>query len=262
MIISKRIINLHNDLISFGSKIQEISSQKIVNEHHISERIYSVFFKITAYGITLHRSILTLCESGWTHITTVLLRSLIECSVNCLAIINNDFPNYMAFKYLYHPYIQIMKDNEYKQEDREKARLEIEKAIKDLNNTSLQDKANDYVNSNRLDNFWFKPDENGIGSIIKKYGGKEIRFVYGTLSMPVHASHLGLFLFKDDSDDIDINPCENPKMSKSALIMSCRLLVELLNIRNSYERLGFDSEYDKFKKRILKFKYDNGLKFG
>ena len=80
--------------------------------------------------------------------------------------------------------------------------------------------------------------------------------------MPVHAGHLGLFLFKDDSDDIDINPCENPKMSKSALIMSCRLLVELLNIRNSYERLGCDSEYNGFQERIRKFKYDNRLKFG
>jgi len=42
MIISKKIINLHDDLISFGSKIQEISSQKMGNEHRVSEMLMVV----------------------------------------------------------------------------------------------------------------------------------------------------------------------------------------------------------------------------
>lgn len=69
--------------------------------------------------------------------------------------------------------------------------------------------------------------------------------------MAVHATHFGLLLFKDDPNDININPCENPIKTKAALIISCRLLLELLNIENEYENLGFNSEYNQFVGRIV-----------
>jgi len=262
MTILEKIIKLHADLISFGSKVQATSAKKIDNDNHINELVYSVFYKITAYGTTIHRAVLTLCMSGWTHINAILLRTLIECSVNCLAITNNEYPDYMAFKYLYHPHVQIIRDRNYQDKDRKSARLEIETAIKNLKNKSLQDKANDYIKSNRIDYFWFKPEEKGISSIINDYGSNSLKSVYGTFSSSIHAGHLGLFFLKDDPDDININPCENPIKSKFALVTSCRLLLELLDIRNSFEGLGYYSEYEKFLKRILKFKYDTGLRFG
>lgn len=253
MTILENIIKLHEDLIDFGSRVQTASATKIDREYHIGANVYSVFYKISAYAITIHRAVLTLCESGWTHVTAVLLRTIMECSVNCLAIVNNEFPEYMAFKYLYQPTIQIMRDDNYPEDKRDKAKIEIEDAFENLNDATLKQKAVDYVNSDRIDYFWFKPEEGSVSSIINDYGSEELKFFYGSLSMSAHAGHLGLFLFKDDPDDININPSENPKKSKFAIVTSCRLLLELSYIRNAYEDLGYDSEYNELLERILSF---------
>lgn len=253
MMILQNIIKLHDELIGFGSRLQAASANKMNNERHLGANVYSSFYKIHAYAVTLHRAILTLCKEGWTHISAILLRTILECSVNCIAIANNEFSEYMAFKYLYHPYIQIMRDNNYPENEREKAKIDIEQGIENLEDETLKEKANNYVNSDRLDIFWFKPEESSVSSIINNYGSTELKFVYSSLSMSAHAGHLGIFLFKDDPDNIEINPSENPKKSRLALIASCRWLLELFYFRNIYENLGHESEYYEFLEEILAF---------
>jgi len=248
------ILKLHDDLIHFGSTIQSVSAKKMEDESHIEANVFTAFYKIFANAITLHRSVLSLCEAGWTHITAILIRTILECSANCLAIVNNELPEYMAFKFLYHPYIQIIKDDKFPEEKREKARIDLEQGINNLKDKTIKQKAIDYRNLDKLDIFWFRPEENGVSSIIDKYGGGDLKFLYGSLSMSAHAGHLGIFLFKDNSDDISIDPCENPEKTKLALLLSCRLLLELFCIRIVYEELDFNTDYDNFLKRILAFK--------
>jgi hypothetical protein len=247
------ILQLHEDLVDFGSTIQSVSAKKMENESHVEANVYTAFYKIFANAITLHRSILSLCEAGWTHITAILVRTILECSANCLAIVNNELPEYMAFKFLYHPFIQIVKDTKFPEEKRGKAKIELEQGINNLKDKTIRQKATEFKNIDKLDVFWFKPEENGVSSIIDKYGGGELKFLYGSLSMSTHAGHLGMFLFKDNSDDININPVENPEKTKLVLLLSCRLLLELFYIRIVYEELDFITDYDNFFKRILAF---------
>ncbi len=221
--------------------------------NHIGANVYTVFYKGIANAITLHRALLTLCESGWTQVTAILLRTIMECSANCLAIINNQFPEYMAFKYIYHPWIQIIRDDNYPKNIRDKAKTDLDQGIENLKDEALKKKAIDYAFSEKLNIFWFKPEESGVSSIIKEYGSDELKFVYGSLSMSAHAGHLGMNLFKDDSDDIGIDPSDNPKKNKLSLLLSCRLLLELLYIRNVAEKLGYDSKYHEFLDKILEF---------
>jgi hypothetical protein len=251
MTIPENISKLHKDLIEFSSEMQAASAKKMENESRIGANVYAAFYKIIAYGVTLHRAILSLCEAGWTHISAILLRTILECSANCLAIVNNEFPEYMAFKYLYHPYLQIFRDDGYPDDKREKAKIDIEQGIKNLKDETIKRKATQYINLNKINVFWFNPEEKGVSTIINNYGDSELKFTYGALSMSAHAGHLGMFLFKNNSDDIDINPTENPRKTKGALVASCRWLLELLRIRNVYEELGFDSEYKQFLERIL-----------
>lgn len=111
MVIPENLIQLHEDLIEFGSEVLMKSKAKFENEQHIESNVQTVFYKVNAYGIILHRAIKALCESGWTHVTPILLRTIMECSANCLAIVNNDLPEYMAFKYLYHEYVEVLRDS-------------------------------------------------------------------------------------------------------------------------------------------------------
>ena len=251
MTIPFNIVILHDDIVEFGSKLQAASAVKIGKEGHITPGVYTIFYKITAYAVTLHRSILTLCETGWTHASALLLRTIMECSANCLAIINNEYPEYMAFKYLCHPYIQIFRDNGYATDKRTNAKYEIENAIHNLKDEIIKQKARRYVDSKNLNIYWFMPEEKGISSIINKYGNAELKFAYGVYSMSAHAGHLGMFMFKDNPDDISINPTENPRKTKAVLISSCRWLLELLYMRNVNEILGFDAEYCELLRRIL-----------
>jgi len=223
---------------------------------HINENIYIVFYKSMAYAITPHRAMKSLCEDGWAHVSPNLLRTLLEASANCLAVVKNEYPEYMAFKYLYHQYIESMRDNRTSEELKEKARKEIEMGLKKISNKEEISKAEEFISRDRIYIFWFQPEKNGVGAIINEYGGEDMRFIYKILSMSVHAGHFGLFFFREDSDDINIEPSENPKKAEIVLMASNRYLLEFFNIRNQSEGLGFDSEYQDFLNRILSFEKD------
>lgn len=253
MEIPEDILQLHEDLIEFGSRIQTESARGMEINRHINENIYIVFYKINAYAVTLHRAVKSLSEAGWAHISPILLRTILECMAYCLAIMNNKHPEYMAFKYLYHPYIVSLRDNKSPENLKEEAKREIKQGIEKISSEEEKEKAKIFVSEKNPSIYWFKPEESGISSIINKYAGEDSKFIYKILSTAVHAGHFGLFLFRDDSDVIDINPSDNPKKANIAIMMTCRYLLELLNIRNVSEGLGFDSEYNKFLRRILSF---------
>jgi hypothetical protein len=253
MSIYEDLIQLHEDLIEFGSGIQSKSATKFKKEKHIESNVHAVFYKVIAYGIILHRAAKTLCENGWTHVTPILLRTIMECSVNCLAIIHNDYAEYMAFKYFYHDYVEILRDNNSSHELKAKNLSDIEKGLEHIKNLAAKEKAVKFVENDKLEIFWFRPDESGVSSIIKKHGSDGLTLIYRSFSKSIHASHIGMFLLKDDPDNIEINPCENPVKTNLAIIISCRLLLELINIRINYEDLGFDTEYKGFLERILAF---------
>lgn len=257
MPVLDNLIQIHEDLIEFGSKIQKESVRKFEEREHIESNVHAVFHKVIAYAITLHRAVLLLCREGWTHITPILLRTILDCSANCLAIIHNQHPEYMAFKYFYYENIRILKDNNYPNKINKMNIIKIEKGLSDIRNIKAREKAEDFLRSilkkEKIGIFWFKPEEKSYSSIIRKYGNDKLKYIYGILSMAIHGSHLGLFFFKDNPDDININPSENPKKTNIAVLTSCRLLLELLNIRIVYENLRFGDEYNSFVERILSF---------
>jgi len=248
------IIDIHRDLVKFYSKVQESSKNKRENEHHIKDIVYVAIDKLVADAVTIHQAILTLCDGGWTHIAPILLRTMMEYIANCLAIINNKFPEYMAFKYCCHSSFQILKDNAFPEYMRRNAKETIEQWINMLKDKGVKQKAVQYIESGKPFRFWFEPDETGVSAIIDKYIGGDSKFVYSGLSISTHAEYLGLSLFKDNPDDLTIKPIVNPRKAKSSLYISCRWLLELLFIQNDYENLGHDFEYNQFLERILAFK--------
>lgn len=257
MNIQKDIIKLHDDLVEYASKIQSTSASKFKSEKHIPQHVYTAFCRINAFGIILHRAVKTLCEEGWTQVSPLLLRTIMECSANCLAIIRNDFPEYMAFRYLYFEYVSRFRDKNTPASLKEKAKIDIAKGLESIEDSTAKEKAERFVSRDKLKTFWFQQKKETVSKIIELYGSAELRENYGFLSMSVHAGHFGMFLFKDDPDDIDINPCENPRNTIAAILYSSRMLLELLMIRNTYEELGLDSEYERLYERIMSHRNDS-----
>ncbi len=248
------MIDIHRDLVKFYSEVQNSSKTKRENEHHMEDIVYVAIDKLMTDAVNIHQAILTLCDGGWAHIAPILLRTMMEYIANCLAIINNEFPEYMAFKYCCHSFFQILKDNAFPEYRRRNAKETIEQWINMLKDKEAKQKAVQYIKSGTPHIFWFKPDENGVSAIIDKYIGGDLMFAYRGLSISTHAGYLGLSLFKDNPDDITIEPIVNLRKTKSTLYMSCRLLLKLLSIRNDYEKLGHDFECNKFHERMLALK--------
>lgn len=253
MEINEKIIQLHEDLIGFGSEIQAKSAKEMEGKNHISENIYIVFYKSMANAITLHRAIKSLCEDGWAHVSPILLRTLLESSANCLAVVNHKFSEYMAFKYLYHPSIASLRDNRISENLKEEANREIEQGISKISNQEEVEEARKLISNKKSYIFWFQPEKNTVSSIIDEYGGEDMKYIYKIFSTSVHAGHFGMFFFRENSDDININPSENPKKAEIALMSSNRYLLEFFYIRNQSEDLGFESKYKEFLDRILSF---------
>jgi len=254
MEIAADLKQLHNEIIEFGSILQKTSAFKKQQKNHIEDNVYTVFYKINAFAITLHRAVITLCEGGWAHTTPLLIRAILECSANCLVVINNDSPEYMAFKYLYFPYLEVLRDEGSSEELKAKIGADLRTGLNKIMNSEVKRKAEEFVSGEETFRRWFKPEEESITSIIKKYGGEETPFAYGALSTATHGYHFGMGLFKDNSDIITIDPMENPEKSKLAIIFSSRHLLEHLLIRNQYETLGLESEYSRLLDKILSFK--------
>jgi hypothetical protein len=118
----------------------------------------------------------------------------------------------------------------------------------------IKAKASEFVSAPKIRRYWFQPEQDSITSIIKKYGGSEMLFSYGALSTATHGYHFGIGLFRDDSDMMTIDPMPNPARTKGAVLYSCRQLLELINIRDTYEDLGVGSEYDRRIEEIISFK--------
>jgi len=60
--------------------------------------------------------------------------------------------------------------------------------------------------------------------------------------MSTHSTFVGVNLFKDQSDKIDINPRADQKGGILAIVGSATLLLEINDIRNRFEGLGLDRE--------------------
>ncbi len=254
--IPNNLMKIHKDLVNFGVMIQEESLEKFEKKHHIYGAVIDSFYRINAYAITLHKAALCLCKEGWTHISPILLRSIMECSVNCLAIINYKQSEYMAFKYLFYDDITQSRDNYYTKSIREDSKNRIELGLNKLENKLAKQEARDFIRKGQFKTFWFQPEFNFITGIIEKYGSPELKYAYKVLSLCVHAADLGTVLFKDDPKEITIEPGRNPQRTKEAILLSCKLILDLFIIRNDYESLKCDLVYQNIYDDLLVIKSD------
>jgi hypothetical protein len=256
----KRLLRLHEDLIAFGSKVQGISNQRFEGSKHIGPLFFDFGMKIGWYVIVLHRAIRELCDSGWTPTTPLLLRAMLESSVNYLTVIDNRKSSFMAFKYFAHDYFTPLLDSQSKDTTKTKALSDIRHCISLIAVKEERREAECFVEELRKKGkpytYWFQPRPNSLSECIDNVADSEtkegLRFVYKALSMSVHATHIGMVMFKDDPGNLYINPTMDPDRTTDALLISCKLLLEFLNCRCNFEKLDLTEECSRL--------YDRGEK--
>jgi hypothetical protein len=251
----KDLLVLHDDLVDFGSEVQCVSNQLYKERKHINLLFFDLGTKIGSYLVTLHRANRTLVEAGWAHTTPLLLRGMLESTVNYLTVMNSSEPEYMAFRFFTHDYFRVLVDQEAESALQVKARADIDYCLSLINDPGARKKAEERIASvlrtGNVETFWFSPDR--VTDCILRVADPEVKkdllSVYKYLSMSIHGSHMGMVMFKDNANDFDINPSDNPQRGAGALLISIKLLIEFLVSRCTIEKLGLESDYNKLLER-------------
>jgi hypothetical protein len=176
---------------------------------------------------------------------------MLESTVNYLTVLNSDESEYMAFKYFSHDYFRVLVDPEAQEEIKDKSLSDIRHCMTLLGDAEARRKAEELnasiLRDGRTKTFWYQPGISNLYDCISRVADIEMReslyFVYKSLSMSIHGTHLGMFMFRDNPDDFDINPSANPQKTPGPLLISCKLLLEFLVCRCEIEQLGLEARY-------------------
>src|ERR1700733_15527944 len=99
-LIPSDLATLHDVMIEYAVRVQTLAAKKLEKsaEGPIS---HSALFTLHRIGIVTHRSIRSLCEDGWTQVSPILIRTLLDVLASSYAIVSKyEDSEYMAFKFM------------------------------------------------------------------------------------------------------------------------------------------------------------------
>lgn len=259
----RKYLELHKKVFNFALKVNQESYRKYqppVPESEKNVLVRGCLYKIGEWIVILHHAILSLCEDGWASVTPILIRSMLDCLVNTIAILNPKYDSeYMTFKFYSHEFLNSMIREEIQSVlDFNKRQVgEIIKRMCPKNQKRAKIYVDDFLKKKKHGAWWFKPEYESTKEILAQCDEKyDMYFFFQILSAVTHSSFFGFGLFKDKPDKIDINPRSDPRSTRQSLVFSSRLLLEMSNIRNEFEELGCDSIYESLIKKLVSLKKD------
>ncbi|MBU0633435.1 MAG: hypothetical protein KKA52_00045 [Candidatus Omnitrophica bacterium] len=237
---------MSDDVINYGSDLQMTSRSKyFLTQSKWMQLTRHVLEQQSESGITYHRAIVCLAENGWAHNSTPLIRTLIELIVNCGVLTEEDY-EFRAFRYIAFELLKVKDDIQ----KRETTKDEIRKQVFVYMDGEDIKKAEKYLNQKDLGIYWYSGIYNGPRHVIKE----KAPFLMDSYDLGGSASHGGQFGYKilDESPELkDINPRKDPYSANLAVALSIRFLLELSLLRDKFEQLGLNANYDKhFKKHM------------
>jgi hypothetical protein len=244
--LSSELSSLHNDVIQYSSDIHASFDETSPLSTYVLANIHYT-------AIWCHRGVRTLCEDGWTPLTAILNRTLMDHLVSCIAI--TAYPeraNYMGFKYLAQLPMKLAMDPVMTAPERKDAREKLESFVGRLP-AEDQSEAKAFIKKNKTTAYWFSPEFRRPSDVLKK-ALVPLVSLYSTFSGPAHGSFSLQVFFNDHSSLHDINPREHPQWSRRAIEASSRFLLEIGHVRCVWDDLGHEEEYEKLRQRIIALK--------
>jgi hypothetical protein len=238
---------LHEAIIWYGVEVHKAASSLQQKSPHLS---YQALAILHMRALTIHRAVRDLCELGWTPVTSILIRTLLDLYANMLAIVINPVDvEFMAFRYLLSFPISKLTDPSASEDEKAEHRNKLDADIPHLPKQD-QDRARKLIEEPRRISYWYQPEFASPSALLNKTKG-EMQFVYRVLSGSVHGGTVGLGFLDDAPDDFDINQREHPRRTPIAIAMCSRLTLELAFLRDQAERTGLDSIYYKIKDNMF-----------
>lgn len=244
--LSAETSSLHDDVIQYSSDLH------VAFDEHSPMATFALA-SVHYTAILCHRGIRDLCEQGWTLLSSVLLRTMLDHIINCTAITAvPENANFMGFKYFAPLLMKLSTDPVMTKAERIGPREELEKLVGRLSAKDQLD-AQELIKENKRSSYWYSPEYKGPSDVLK-LAPVPLQQLYNLFSGPAHGGFSLQVLFNDHSTQQDINPRPNPEWSKRAIEASSRLLLEIGRARCVWDGLGHEDEYEKLLPRIVALK--------
>jgi Family of unknown function (DUF5677) len=247
--IPKDLDTLHDVIIEYAVRIQAAAAAKQENTAE-GPICHSALMTLHRIGIVTHRSIRSLCETGWTPVSPTLIRTLLDVLASCYAIASKgENSEYMAFKFMCSYLIQAISDPDTSEELRKHNKEQLDKMRNQLKGEDIK-RIDDLIANFKPLPYWFCPEFSSPGRIFKDRINR-LFDMYRQFSGSAHGSFIGSVLFSDSPDAPSINPQENPVRTRHAIVASSRLLLDISFARGQFDGIADLAEYEEILKTYI-----------
>jgi hypothetical protein len=157
---------------------------------------------------------------------------------------------YRGFKYTHFFLKAQLNAPHLKGKLRKAVRAQIEEGIIRLP-AAYQQRARDFMFRDRLRAYWYCPEYQRPKDVLDRLVRSDINRIYDVYSGGSHGGFIGLRILKDEPDRVHPNPRPDPRSQNLALAASSRILLEAMNVRDSFENAGANrSTYDQLLDRL------------
>jgi hypothetical protein len=248
---SPLVLRLHADAQDYVDRVNRsiAEANDDISRHPLSG---GALYTLTADLLGMQRAVLSLCEDGWAFAAVVLLRSMMDMGITA-AVITEKVPEaeYRGFKYTHFFLKAELKKAALPPEVLAAHRAQIEAGIRKLP-PAQQQRAKDFIYHERVRAYWFCPEFASPTEVLDNLFSPDIRSMYITFSGGSHGGFLGLRILKDQPDSIHPNPRADPRAQNAALIVSTRLLLDIMRMRDWFEIGGrHEPEYRALLDRLV-----------
>ena len=244
--------DLHSEVITFAVAVNLKVAQSQA-QHGRSPLAYKALQRLHRTGIATHRSIRTLCEWGWTPISPVLIRTMLDLLVSVFALGKEpDDAELMGFRYMSHGLIETMVDEDAEPHHRAGNALQIA-ILKSFLSPKDDVRARTTIAAYeaKVPPYWYHPEVSGPGATIFQKM-PQLFDLWKALCGSTHGSDIGAVIFADNPDNLGISPEEHPFKTRIAIVATSRILLEISHARAQCEGVSDDAEHSRIMRDFIK----------
>jgi hypothetical protein len=223
---------LHSEALDYAFAVQNTLAASGGCKGLASEALNVLGFN----AILLHRGVRSLCEEGWTPVTSLLCRSLLDVFASCVAVCTKPADaDYMGFKYLSHFFMGLIAEPGISPAEIANFTAVIKHYEAALSPPDQQRAQKMLAGKPEL--YWFKPEFKSTKAILAT-ATIPIYPMFKMFSGPTHGGLPMKLIMNDDANSEDTAPREHPENTRKAIVASSRLLTEVFRIRDQWDNTG------------------------